>query len=109
MNTHTPGPWKIYETYSHSLNGKKYRFLHIEDSFHVPIADVDTWLKPSLAKECEANAALIAAAPAMLEALNSAVDELNIDGTYSATELMATIETVRANLREALRLAEGMG
>lgn len=96
MNTHTPGPWKIYETYSHSLNGKKYRFLHIEDFSHVPIADVDTWLKPSLAKECEANAALIAAAPVMLEALKLCVEALEFIPCRA-----------RNKAEEAIRLAEG--
>lgn len=44
---------------------------------------------------------------ALLEAANSAFEELNFDGTFTVTEVLKTVEAVRTELRKAVTQAEG--
>lgn len=86
---HTPGPWKV------NADGRV--------GAHMPSHPVIAFVRgyPG-STEAEANARLIAAAPALFEALDALlrmVDEQSDDGMFQSAE------TVMA--REALGLAEG--
>lgn len=79
---HTPGKWVQY-----------FNLVTTEDGENVCL--VNTGLKPQ--KEALANAALIAAAPEMLEALESAmydIDRWNNSGVVHATPLVQMLQSV---------------
>jgi hypothetical protein len=63
---HTPGPWTAYN----ASNGRIYKFWRIKAGKHVvaTVSDID------LTNEDYANARLIAAAPELLEALETLIN-----------------------------------
>lgn len=44
---------------------------------------------------------------ALLETLENAVDDLNFDGTYTAEEILKTVDQVRNDIRQAIAAVEG--
>lgn len=65
--SHTPGPWEVGP-----MNGKP-SVIYADDYDAPVIAQMAEWI-PDAAKQQEANARLIAAAPELLEALQMAVE-----------------------------------
>ena len=80
--TYTPGPWHISSTHS----GKSWN-VGARDCTNVCIVHGPEENGPD---EYTANARLIAAAPAMLEALNNAIKSLETDGYSSAVASLNT-------------------
>jgi hypothetical protein len=88
---HTKGPWSIRKTkfnddgmYSHDIYLQK-SLSHLKMIAHIYKYD-----------ESEANARLIAEAPAMLEALEMLMDRLNYHGTIDVIREEGPIADVRA-------------
>ena len=93
--THTPGPWKV----SPVLPGY-YEWVRNSDG-HL-VADCASIL-PS--EECEANAALIAAAPEMLGALEDLVHDIEVyefEGDFEDDDdFKTTVDKARAAIAKA--------
>lgn len=100
---HTPGPWTLGEIRNASgvVKGGPARELHTGSTVQgqVALASLQEWMGPG---EREANAALIAAAPDMLDALNEARDYLGslTDGGPVLLGLVCVID-------DAIAKAEG--
>lgn len=79
---HTPGPWKVY-----GRDGKPK--CYVTDSEGRTIADLDSFCTGSDSREqLEANARLIAHAPALLEALK-AIAGMKVNGESDHRQLLA--------------------
>ena len=92
MNTskHTPGPWKVRTAYS---NGEPVCYtIHLGQT---SIADVT-----SLSEQDRVNATLIAAAPAIYEALQIMVRAANVD-EIDPLVMFASIERAKGALAQA--------
>ena len=88
--THTPGPWKVRTAYS---NGEPVCYtIHLGQT---SIADVT-----SLSEQDRVNANLIAAAPAMYEALQIMVRAANVD-EIDPLVMFASIERAKGALAQA--------
>lgn len=119
MNKHTPGPWKylsddgtIRATNSETIKTSNlmadYRGAIVAD-IHYSVNGDDGW--PTLSRkraipEAEANAALIAAAPELAEALNNLLDDiisglLNMSVTAAEIYGAKSIKAARAALKKA--------
>lgn len=66
---HTPGPWEV----DYEANGQPRRIMDAEGE-HITYIDGSRYLDGRSDPEAEANAALMADAPAMLEALRDVAD-----------------------------------
>ena len=73
-NAHTPAPWKI----TRSMQGENIDALLIDDTIGKHSICRIEWTNHFISKTDLANAQLIAAAPAMLEALERARDRLQL-------------------------------
>ena len=104
---HTPGPWTLDEdTYTVLGDGRNVTRVHTVDDF---ICDGDD---AEVAEECAANAALIAAAPDLYEALAVLHTLLDFDDEVAAWVGIVTENPDRINrafeaARAALRKARG--
>jgi hypothetical protein len=97
MSKHTPGPWKIIPGFSKMkvYGGEKYQgHFCIADCHQFDIAND----QESAIIEKEANARLIAAAPQMIEALESIMSDLK---TEEGALFTMTIFKVKAAIRAA--------
>jgi hypothetical protein len=104
---HTPGPWKL-ETESRSPDGSELVITDSDGGYTIALCRSATGIPD--ADEAEANAKLIAAAPALAEALEKAADTLrdaatayHFFGKHVAAEAMEIAEKYS---REVLRAAE---
>lgn len=95
MSKHTPGPW-------HTGNGNATRIIYAADGYAV--ADAKAYHGVPIA-QCEANAALIAAAPELLAACHYALDCATNKRDGRTLEEMAA--KVREMLADAIAKAEG--
>lgn len=102
--SHTPTPWEVYQ--------QMYYFqICPEDNklFTIATCPSETWGGFD-GPRARANAAHIVrcvnAHDTLMAALQDAYDDLNFDGTYTAKELLKTIEEVRSNITKALAAAE---
>ena len=99
MNTqskHTPGPWKVRTAYS---NGEPVCYtIHLGQT---SIADVT-----SLSEQDRVNATLIAAAPAMYEALKALVGEIDLSQLNVRKNF--SLLNAHASAAKALAQAEGI-
>jgi len=93
---HTPGPWVVFE---HAFQGP---FVVSEARAVAQV--VHGGLMPMTPEE-EANARLLAAAPALLEALKDAVDFIVDIGSTIAAE--ASVDEMVADFRAAITSATG--
>jgi len=95
---HTPGPWRFGENV-----GKRPRWEIVEGADDTPVAVIQRFKggRPLPKGEPEANASLIAAAPALLAALENALLSLETDGPASAAAALNT------HGRAAIKLATG--
>lgn len=77
MSKHTPGPWEILSgkfVPTQMAAGSKMYVIQTADKHNDNIGFACSWLDdPETLKEARANANLIAAAPDLLEALESAI------------------------------------
>lgn len=75
---HTPGPWHVFKIYNgkDSWGNDSYDVGIYSDTVGVKIATVETWIGKTESIECDANAALIASATVLLEALMDALKDL---------------------------------
>ena len=73
MNTskHTPGPWKVDESEHHAVGGERIYKVITDRPMGGLVADVSAWWVDT--ESARHNAHLIAAAPAMYEALQAMV------------------------------------
>lgn len=92
---HTPGPWFVGDSLvgGQLPVGPHERMQVATVPLYAPVAGVN-----GTSGEIEANARLVAAAPALLEALRTAADLMPIDGT---TKRAAWHAAARAALRDA--------
>lgn len=98
-NTHTPGPWRVYRI------GERVAVETCENPALIVAAATLT----GDPKEQEANARLIAAAPALLAALDvllNSVDAVEIPAQGDGSK-MAALYYAMEDARAALRLARG--
>ncbi len=97
---HTPGPWTI-QTVLDEVDQIERQVIHVPMPHSVGkhIAHIATW-GGSPDPEADANARLIAQAPAMLDALRDCVESLsrlpNVDGAYRVTVLSQARAILRA-------------
>jgi hypothetical protein len=85
---HTPGPWKLIDTYIEGSNG-----LLVANS--ITIKGKDLKQDEENLNIARANAALIAAAPEMLEALELCLAELPIgEGAESSEAYLKTLSAI---------------
>jgi hypothetical protein len=99
---HTPGPWNVHE-----LAVNEYApAIYAQDG--TKLCQLDKW-EPPYRDEQLANASLIAAAPAMLEALKAI--KSNIDALPTDTDSITAFANVLGKLRsiviQAIAQAEG--
>lgn len=73
MNKHTPGPWLIQKSTVYALNDRRPQVNRFSASVDAGFDNCD---KSISRKEVSANTLLIAAAPDLLEALESSVADL---------------------------------
>ena len=79
MSQHTPGPWKIVDSWEdHTIEGPKGEEIIFQDG---------PYQTPSIK---EANARLIAAAPEMLKALEMLVEKIKNDEWFEDWSKIAT-------------------
>jgi hypothetical protein len=95
VQTHTPGPWKM----SPPLGEGDYAVLADQvtagGNFYIATLPLGSHA------QAEANARLIAAAPAMLEYVRAAVATLSVNGRNNSEERMADLaKRARAILRD---------
>lgn len=97
MTKHTPGPWHIAE-YGMNKDGtpKHYGIVHGD----ITIANLGTSTNKN-AKEMDANARLIAAAPDLLEALLDMWNLINVDVSTDTIKAGTTFKTARAAIAKA--------
>lgn len=98
MNKHTPGPWEA------NPYGRPTKNLH----WQVDKTDSDVAVASLIGENAEANARLIAAAPALLEALECAVigfDDIEQAGLLSDARRIADYRAAEA--RAILKQARG--
>ena len=99
---HTPTPWKLTDS-----------GLEINDaSGKYRIAGMFNGLGPEAKERPREDAALIVQAvnahERLIEAIENAVEcDLNFDGTFTAEEILTTVEKVRADFRALLAELEG--
>ena len=93
---HTLGPWELQKI----TNG--YRI--ITGGIYTMNLDGPWYPSPAQAEAFEANARLIAAAPELLEALETALERLE---RHIAIGMFYETEIIREDLREAIRKARG--
>ena len=107
MMAHTPGPWHVREARWHEVaadaisdNGEEYELVIAQCDPAVQLLNNDS--------EIRANAALIAAAPDLLAALNTAVQAFNnlvefglLRGDEYEHETMLIIEKLEDVIKEA--------
>lgn len=102
---HTPGPWKVDDDTAHG------RMTLIFDQLGDLIADTARGMRnvdlDSAASECEANARLIAAAPALLEALKELWPFIEADCDGANADLDDPYQAAMAKARAAIAQAEG--
>lgn len=100
MSAHTPGPWKAevggdagYGTFEYAL---------IRSARGSKVADARLSHVGS-GRECQANAALIAAAPELLEALIGLVPlaEMDVEANTIGTDLWSAVHAARAAIKKA--------
>ncbi len=89
---HTPGPWQ-----SHRYNGNEERFF---------VGAGDSWFLADVydgngSYSAEANARLIAAAPAMLETLENVEQNMQSDRFVDPTKREMYLSVIRAAIAEA--------
>ena len=106
MNTakHTPGPWKV--------TGEELVSVGDQELFHRVIRDEgERWtaLVEIEDREGEANAHLIAAAPAMYEALQAMVEVFPAVVKMTPYGVSMDISKLHDNAKTALAQAEGRG
>ena len=77
MNTakHTPGPWKVDESEHHAVGGERIYKVITDRPMGGLVAGVSAWWVDT--ESARHNAHLIAAAPAMYEALQTLVEYLS--------------------------------
>ena len=75
---HTPGPWDTRKVLLQARNGEDDCAWTIEQPGHMPHATVFDRAKGNDTEETAANARLIAAAPALLAALRSCLDDMSL-------------------------------
>lgn len=107
---HTPGPWSIREAKSgYGTNRVHIRVVKEQPNIFVPLYVADLYREKSL-DETRANAALIAAAPELLEALTLAVECLHKAFDYVPAgqenaacrgNLVPTLQNARAAIAKA--------
>jgi predicted kinase len=100
MNKHTKGPWKS-ETYSVSSGERGVCVKHGDDTV-VDLAFNQGWTRQTV----RANARLIAAAPAMLEALQTIRNDLDVAWHYDRIQ-KGTAEDIIEIIITALKKAGG--
>lgn len=99
----TPGPWRIGCDYC----GEKSAIVAMAHVHVAAVRPVSTG-RPETDDECIANAALIAAAPDMAEALRGVLESFSADGQYnSRTGPFDGILDMLASIRAALAKARG--
>lgn len=106
---HTPGPWKLSEMHAEGFYMNDGAASIVAEGGRVALADVQCKVKrgqgyKAQCPERDANAALIAAAPEMHDALSLAEDLLArlLDSDHGGTpEELAILEAVRAALAKA--------
>ena len=109
MSNHTPGPWALDEdSYTIESGGLIIASVCTVDDY----SGAEEEYKPQLAKECAANATLIAAAPDLYEALAVLHTLLDFDDEVAAGVGIVTENPDRINhafkvARAALRKARG--
>ena len=102
MNTakHTPGPWKVDESEHHAVGGERIYKVITDRPMGGLVAGVSAWWVDT--ESARHNAHLIAAAPAMYEALQRLFNG-NVDcGTYWQID----VSDIQA-AKQALAQAEG--
>lgn len=109
MSTHTPGPWASDEMIHNMM---EFRIYSSAGKIIARVQDFTTFRED--VEQAEANAALIAAAPAMLEALKGCervtkawLADMKDYPLINPEKAAATMELIR--IQEAIRLAEGRG
>lgn len=93
--THTPGPWRVNLHHTKTSAGRNYGFVMADGI--VPIAAVTLGVEGVAEDEGRANAALIAAAPDLLAALQLVWDTYGFDPSIDS----AIWQTVRAAIARA--------
>ena len=94
---HTPGPWWVYKEGSRfpgieaRLNGRNFSVVVYGDDKEIE------GVKGRTNAEALANARLIAAAPALLEALSKAVESGQLRGCLCEAECRAAIAAAKGN------------
>ena len=103
MNTakHTPGPWKVDESEHHAVGGERIYKVITDRPMGGLVAGVSAWWVDT--ESARHNAHLIAAAPAMYEALQTLVEYLS---TQVPADTLDDWKHVFA-ARRALAQAEG--
>lgn len=105
-NKHTPGPWRVGQ----NLDGETAVFCKRRGKDGcICYGLYDENNEPSL-KELEANAALIAAAPELLEALKALVQglpEMETDESMSGGDVVEYLSAAWPNIKAAICKAEG--
>jgi hypothetical protein len=101
--THTPGPWRITlkTDTTHYIESEHFKIGQAYNKVENGIA-----AEYVLAKEAEANARLIAAAPEMLEALEGILGNAQLDIDDGALALSA-LAGIRYAARAAIQKARG--
>jgi uncharacterized protein len=106
---HTPGPWRIeyretrvrWPVIVARLNGEVYELASMEESTHVHNEE-DEWERSTNADRCEADAALISAAPELAQALQ-AMDQA-MRGQFVIANF-PKLQAAHENARRALKKA----
>lgn len=92
---HTPGPWSLWKDVCHGEHG-----MITDDAHARHIAQIKDG-----APEIEANARLIAAAPELLEAMQTYIAAL--DGWENTNKAERRVKTAEAGMRAAIGKATG--
>ncbi len=84
---HTPGPWKAHSTYGRGLSEERFSLMGAvssDDGFNVAQCEADAKIEDWQERReiMDANAALIAAAPEMLEALEDILSYAQAHGEF---------------------------
>lgn len=113
--THTPGPWTYKRTHEMSSNTW---YVIIDSNGRGPVVDVGgSDLSGQIAEakylvtdpeEIEANARLIASAPDLLEALESALSDLLTVNNIAADQLNYSVGPTVKKIQSAINKAKGL-